>query len=121
MTLQQHIWDVFVKSSKTFVEAYTAFVLAGGFNILHVSAGVELLVSAIAFLATAILNVIIKIHNVVTTKDDVPATLEVPAVVTSSGTVGPVASVEQAIQTVDAISARIDPASSVAPDTQNKV
>lgn len=77
MTKSQHIWDVVLRSVKTALEAYVAFVVAGGFNLLHVSTGVEVKVSLYAAGVAAIVNIIIKLHNAITGGDDAP--LVVPA------------------------------------------
>lgn len=81
MTNLQHLWDIVVRSGKTLVEVYAAFLLAGGFNVIHVSGAVQLRVSALAAGACAILNLLIKIHNAVTGSTDTPvivSSLNVP-------------------------------------------
>lgn len=79
MTKSQHIWDVIIRSVKTALESYAAFVVAGGFNLLHVATNVEVKVSLYAAAVAAIVNIIIKLHNTIT--GDADSTVVVPPTV----------------------------------------
>lgn len=62
--IKDHIYDVLVRSGKTLVAVYIAFIAAGGMNILHVSEAIQSKVTVIAALITALWNVGIKVWNV---------------------------------------------------------
>lgn len=79
MTYTEHIWDIIVRSAKTALAAYAAFLAAGGFNVLHVDTTVQIKIAALAALATALLNVGLKVHTAITSPE--PATLA-PTIVT---------------------------------------
>jgi hypothetical protein len=72
MTKTQHLWDIIVRSVKTALEAYAAFVLAGGLNITHLSAGAQIKIAALAALVTGLLNAGIKVHNAVAPQNPTP-------------------------------------------------
>lgn len=80
-TLQQHAWDVVVRSVKTGLAAYAAFLVAGGMNILHVPASIQTKVAALAALATALLNIALKVHTAMTTQ---PPTVATPPSITTT-------------------------------------
>lgn len=65
MTKSQHIMDILTRAAKSALAAYAAFVAAGGFNIIHVDTTVEVKIAALAAVATAILNVALKVHTAV--------------------------------------------------------
>jgi hypothetical protein len=66
MTLRQEVWDVLVRSVKTFVAAFTATLSAGGLNVTHFSISKQLVVAALAAGATAVLNTGLRVHTAVT-------------------------------------------------------
>lgn len=61
ITTKEHAWDVLVRSAKTLVAVYTAFVAAGGFNVVHLSIATEVKVTAIATAITAVWNTLLKV------------------------------------------------------------
>lgn len=66
MNTQQRVWDVVVRSVKTALAAYLAFVAAGGFNIIHVSSTTEAKIAGIAAMVTALLNIMLQVHDAIT-------------------------------------------------------
>lgn len=61
--LKAHMWDVAIRTAKTFVAVYAAFVTAGGLNVLHLTPAADLKVTTISATITALWNIVIKIYQ----------------------------------------------------------
>lgn len=58
-----HVWDVVIRSAKTFVAVYASFVAAGGLNVIHISTPNQLKITSLASMLTALLNIAIKTYQ----------------------------------------------------------
>ena len=61
--LKDHVWDVTIRTAKTFVAVYAAFVTAGGLDVLHIGSATEIKITSIAAVLTAMWNAVIKVYQ----------------------------------------------------------
>jgi hypothetical protein len=62
-TIAERTWDVIVRSLNTALAVYTAFVVAGGFDIIHVGTAIQVKLTALTGLLTALLYAGIKVYQ----------------------------------------------------------
>ena|ERR1035437_4675850 len=80
MTLYQHGYDVIVRSLKTGLAVYAAFIAAGGLNVVHLTPTVQFDLAYLSVLATALLNIGLKVHTAVTASINAPVAEKVGVV-----------------------------------------
>ena len=62
-TTRTHVWDVVVRSVKTFGATFVATLTGSGLNVAHLSISRQMVVSALAGGITAVLNSVIKFYE----------------------------------------------------------
>jgi hypothetical protein len=65
MPTKAQVWDVVLRSGKTFIAVFVATLTASGVNVTHLAVTKQLALSALAAAATAVLNTGIGVHNAV--------------------------------------------------------
>ena len=89
MTKAEHIWDIVVRTGKTGIVAYAAFLAAGGLDVIHLSGGSQAKLTALVAAGTALLNVGIKVYNTVESSLNTPPAPPSVPTATRTTTTGP--------------------------------